>query len=120
MASPTGPDPYELAETRPRRPIRERFGIDKIDLSFTLGSGWSAASDDLGEEIGSCPLGDLPGFSAPVVIGHGGLLRIVRTASGKTAGGPHRAHPLLRGPRRGAGRPRRPDHGRRRARRPSC
>ena len=84
MASPTGPDPYELAETAAQA-VRDRFGIDKIDLSFTLGSGWSAASDDLGEEVGSCPLGDLPGFRAPVVIGHGGLLRIVRTSAGKTA-----------------------------------
>ena len=84
MPQPTGPDPYELA-AEAAQAIRDRFGIERIDVSFTLGSGWGAASEDLGEEIGSCPLGDLPGFSAPVVIGHGGLLRVVRTASGKTA-----------------------------------
>ena len=70
---------------RPRRRSGSASGSTGSTSSFTLGSGWSAASDDLGEEIGSCPLGDLPGFSAPVVVGHGGLLRVVRTASGKTA-----------------------------------
>jgi purine-nucleoside phosphorylase len=84
MADGTTTDPYALAD-QAAQAIRDRFGIDGIDVSFTLGSGWAAASDDLGEEIGSCPLGDLPGFSAPVVVGHGGLLRVVRTASGKTA-----------------------------------
>jgi purine-nucleoside phosphorylase len=84
MPQPTGPDPYELAN-QAAQAIRDRFGIEGLDVSFTLGSGWAAASDDLGEEIGSCSLADLPGFSAPVVVGHGGLLRVVRTASGKTA-----------------------------------
>jgi purine-nucleoside phosphorylase len=84
MAEGTATDPYELA-AEAAQAIRERFGIDRVDVSFTLGSGWAAASDDLGEEIGSCPLGELPGFSAPVVIGHGGLLRVVRTTSGKIA-----------------------------------
>ena len=84
MAEGTTTDPYALAEEAADA-IRQRFGIEGIDVSFTLGSGWSAASDDLGEEIGSCPLGDLPGFSAPVVVGHGGLLRVVRTSTGKTA-----------------------------------
>jgi purine-nucleoside phosphorylase len=84
MADGTTTDPYALADEAAQA-IRDRFGIDGIDVSFTLGSGWAAASDDLGEEIGSCPLGELPGFSAPVVVGHGGLLRVVRTASGKTA-----------------------------------
>jgi purine-nucleoside phosphorylase len=65
MADGTTTDPYALAEEAAQA-VRERFGIDGIDVSFTLGSGWAAASDDLGEEIGSCPLEDLPGFSAPV------------------------------------------------------
>ncbi|HEY0237077.1 MAG TPA: purine-nucleoside phosphorylase, partial [Friedmanniella sp.] len=64
MPQPTGPDPYELA-AEAAQAIRDRFGIDGIDVSFTLGSGWAAAADDLGEEIGSCPLEELPGFSAP-------------------------------------------------------
>jgi purine-nucleoside phosphorylase len=50
-----------------------------------LGSGWSAAADDLGEVTGSCALAELPGFTSPTVVGHGGELRLVRTAAGKTA-----------------------------------
>jgi purine-nucleoside phosphorylase len=50
-----------------------------------LGSGWSAAADALGEEIGQCLLHELPYFAAPTVVGHGGVLRLVRTSAGKTA-----------------------------------
>lgn len=66
--------------------LRTRFDIAGIDLALVLGSGWSAGSDALGETVGECPLAELPGFSAPVVAGHGGALRIVRTAAGRTAG----------------------------------
>jgi purine-nucleoside phosphorylase len=62
--------------------ICERFGIAGVDSAFVLGSGWSAAADDLGELTGSCELAELPGFAAPTVRGHGGALRIVRTAAG--------------------------------------
>lgn len=61
------------------------FGLTRIDISFVLGSGWSAAADDLGSVIGRCQLGDLPHFAAPVVAGQGGELRVVRTPAGKTA-----------------------------------
>jgi purine-nucleoside phosphorylase len=63
--------------------IRERFGIAGLDAAFVLGSGWSAAADDLGEPIGSCELAELPGFAAPTVLGHGGALRVARTSAGK-------------------------------------
>ena len=63
--------------------IRERFGIPGLDAAFVLGSGWSAAADDLGELIGSCQLAELPGFAAPTVLGHGGALRVARTSTGK-------------------------------------
>jgi purine-nucleoside phosphorylase len=53
---------------------------------MVLGSGWSAAADDLGETVAEVPLVELPGFSAPAVAGHGGALRVVTTAAGKTAG----------------------------------
>ncbi len=84
MADGATTDPYALAEEAARR-SGNGSGSSASTSSFTLGSGWAAASDDLGEEVGSCPLGEIPGFSAPVVVGHGGLLRIVRTTSGKTA-----------------------------------
>jgi purine-nucleoside phosphorylase len=65
--------------------LKSRFEIDQIDVAFVLGSGWSAAAEDLGEPIGQCLLSELPGFSQPVVAGHGGALRVVRTPGGKTA-----------------------------------
>ena len=73
-------DPYAVAREAGTR-IRERFGIAGLDSAFVLGSGWSAAADDLGELIGSCDLAELPGFAAPTVLGHGGSLRVVRTAA---------------------------------------
>ncbi|HWJ54107.1 MAG TPA: purine-nucleoside phosphorylase [Propionibacteriaceae bacterium] len=76
-------DPYALAD-QAGRTIRDRFGIEGLDSAFVLGSGWSAAADDLGELIGSCELAELPGFAAPTVLGHGGTLRIVRAAAGTT------------------------------------
>jgi len=77
-------DPYALARDAADE-LRRRFDLTSVDLAFVLGSGWSAAADDLGEVLGSCPLAELPGFAAPTVQGHGGELRIVRTATGRTA-----------------------------------
>lgn len=65
--------------------IGERLGITRADVAVVLGSGWNAAAEVLGEPIADCPLGELPGFSRPVVAGHGGDLRAVRTASSKVA-----------------------------------
>ncbi len=65
--------------------VLETFGIDSIDLALVLGSGWSSAAAELGEPIGALPLHSVPGFSAPVVAGHGGELRLLRTATGKVA-----------------------------------
>ena len=63
--------------------LSSRFGLDRIDLALVLGSGWSAAADQLGEGLGEITLGAVPGFSAPVVRGHGGVLKLVRTAGGR-------------------------------------
>ena len=68
------------------RTLLERLGLTRLDLAMVLGSGWSAAADDLGETVGELSLADLPGFSAPAVAGHGGALRAVRTPTGKIAG----------------------------------
>lgn len=65
--------------------LTRRFGIDAIDLALVLGSGWSGASAGLGEPLGECPLADLPGFAQPVVAGHGGALKLIRTATGAVA-----------------------------------
>src|SRR5829696_8486054 len=75
-------DPYALAKLAAAA-ILERFDIPRVDVAFVLGSGWSAAADDLGELIGSCELAELPGCAPPTVVGHGGELRIVSTARGR-------------------------------------
>lgn len=65
--------------------LSRRFGQERIDLALVLGSGWSSGADRLGEPLGSVELAEVPGFSKPVVSGHGGQLRLVRTAAGKLA-----------------------------------
>jgi len=79
------PDPKTTA-TDAAQDLLERLGLTRLDLAMVLGSGWSAAADDLGETVAEVPLVELPGFSAPAVAGHGGALRVVTTAAGKTAG----------------------------------
>jgi purine-nucleoside phosphorylase len=78
------PAAFETAE-RAATALRERFGLDRLDLALVLGSGWSAAADDLGEPVGTCELADLPGFSAPTVAGHDGQLRVLRTPNNRLA-----------------------------------
>ena len=82
---PSDPDPKTTA-AHAAQTMLERLGLTRIDLAMVLGSGWSAAADDLGETMGELALADLPGFSAPAVEGHGGALRAVRTPAGKIAG----------------------------------
>lgn len=77
-------DPTAAAQLAART-IRDRLGIETADLGLVLGSGWSAGADRLGELLGELPLPEIPGFSAPVVAGHGGSLKAVRTAAGRTA-----------------------------------
>jgi purine-nucleoside phosphorylase len=65
--------------------IAERTRVSSIDFALVLGSGWNAAADSLGETLAVLPLGEIPGFAMPVVAGHGGELRLVEVASGRTA-----------------------------------
>ncbi|MEL4358660.1 MULTISPECIES: purine-nucleoside phosphorylase [unclassified Luteococcus] len=68
-----------------RRELLPPAGLDRIDLALVLGSGWNQGVDQLGDEITTVPLDGIPGFSKPVVAGHGGALRLARTANGKVA-----------------------------------
>ena len=77
-------DPYARAKVAAAA-VLERFDIAALDIAFVLGSGWSAAADDLGQPMGSCELAELPGFARPTVVGHGGALRVVSTPTGKIA-----------------------------------
>ena len=77
-------DPYAAAQTA-ASDLRECLGVPGVDVGLVLGSGWSAAADGIGETVAEVPLERLAGFSKPVVAGHGGVARAVRTASGKLA-----------------------------------
>jgi purine-nucleoside phosphorylase len=77
-------DPYALAKVAASA-IIERFDIAQLDVAFVLGSGWSAAADDLGQPMGTCERAELPGFAKPTVVGHGGALRIASTPTGRIA-----------------------------------
>ena len=84
LPEPVLPEPVLLAREAAAALLR-RSGLDSIDLALVLGSGWTAAAEGLGTPLGSFPLAELPGFSAPVVAGHGGELRLLRTPAGKVA-----------------------------------
>jgi purine-nucleoside phosphorylase len=77
-------EPRQLADLAAKT-LLTRFDVAAVDLALVLGSGWSGASLGLGETIGEVELAELPGFAKPVVAGHGGTLRLVRTANHKVA-----------------------------------
>jgi purine-nucleoside phosphorylase len=71
------PDPYAAADAAAAR-LRELTGADTHDVALVMGSGWVPAADGLGTPDREIPITDLPGFPAPAVEGHAGLLRSVR------------------------------------------
>ena len=50
-------------------------GKEKHDVALVMGSGWISAADALGIPTHEFPATDLPGFLAPTVSGHGGVIR---------------------------------------------
>jgi purine-nucleoside phosphorylase len=55
--------------------LAKQTGVDTHDVAVVLGSGWRPAADELGPADAEVPVADLPGFTAPTVLGHGGTLR---------------------------------------------
>ena len=53
------------------------------EVAVVMGSGWAPAADAFGETLASVPIGDLPGFTAPTVAGHGGEIRSVQVGPRK-------------------------------------
>ncbi|MFC4554274.1 purine-nucleoside phosphorylase [Georgenia faecalis] len=76
MADPAT-DPFEVARASAER-LAELTGVARHDIALVLGSGWGGAADLLGETVAEVPATQLPGFHAPVVVGHGGTIRSVR------------------------------------------
>lgn len=58
--------------------IADRTGVDQHDVALVLGSGWAGTIDHLGDVTAEIPQPDIPGFGAPSVAGHVGLIRSVR------------------------------------------
>ncbi len=87
-------DPRDVARAAAHR-LAELTGVQEHDVALVLGSGWSGAADLLGETVAEIPGGDLPGFTAPAVAGHGGTIRSIRYDD---AGGTTR-HALVLGSR---------------------
>jgi purine-nucleoside phosphorylase len=53
------------------------------DVAVVMGSGWAPAADAFGETLAGVAIGDLPGFAAPTVTGHGGEIRSVQVGGHK-------------------------------------
>ena len=65
--------------------IAERTGIASHDIALTLGSGWAAAADLIGETTATIDAAYVPGFSTPALEGHVGSIRSVLLPGGKRA-----------------------------------
>jgi len=72
-ASPT--DPTALA-ARAAEDLTTALG-GQHDVAVVMGSGWAPAAEAFGETLASVEIGQLPGFAAPTVSGHGGEVRSV-------------------------------------------
>ena len=66
-------DPMEMAALAART-IADRSGIARHQIALVLGSGWGGAAAELGETVSVLPAAEVPGFSAPAVVGHGGTI----------------------------------------------
>lgn len=64
---------YDLAQ-RAADELRERSGVDCYDVAVVLGSGWREGAVALGEPSSVVATAALPGFVAPTVAGHDGVV----------------------------------------------
>ncbi|WP_372592654.1 purine-nucleoside phosphorylase [Actinotalea sp.] len=72
-------DPFDVAREAAEA-IAVRTGVERHDLALVLGSGWGEAAEHLGETVTEIPSHEIPGFSAPAVVGHSAMTRSVRIA----------------------------------------
>lgn len=77
-------DPLDVAQAAATY-LAQVTGVPRHDVALVLGSGWSGAADLLGETVAEVPSPSVPGFSAPAVAGHVGIIRSVRVAGGSRA-----------------------------------
>lgn len=79
---PSVTDPAELAREAAEY-IAEHTGVPSHDLAVVLGSGWGDAAGLIGQITAVVNAADVPGFSAPAVVGHTATLTSIRTPAGK-------------------------------------
>ena len=77
-------DPFDLAREAAAT-IARATGIEQHDTALVLGSGWGEAAELIGETTHTLDAAEIPGFSAPAVVGHTGTIRSVLTPNGKRA-----------------------------------
>ncbi|MBJ2121138.1 purine-nucleoside phosphorylase [Arthrobacter sp. MSA 4-2] len=77
-------DPFDLARSAADY-IAEKTGVERHDTALVLGSGWGGAAGLIGETTATVDAADIPGFSAPTVVGHVGTISSVLTPAGKRA-----------------------------------
>jgi purine-nucleoside phosphorylase len=58
--------------------IAKRTGVEAHDIAVVLGSGWRPAADVIGECETEIPFAELPGFTTPGAVGHGGTIRSLK------------------------------------------
>ena len=70
-------DPFDVARAAAAH-IARATGVPTHDVALVLGSGWGGAAELLGETVAELPSHEVPGFSAPAVVGHVGTIRSIR------------------------------------------
>jgi len=77
-------NPFEIAAMA-AEVIAEKTGVAHHDIALTLGSGWAKAADLIGETVATIDATEVPGFSAPTVVGHLPTIRSIRLSNDKHA-----------------------------------
>ncbi|MCR6488573.1 purine-nucleoside phosphorylase [Amycolatopsis sp. OK19-0408] len=67
-----------MTEQEAAAAIAQRTGVDAHDIAVVLGSGWRPAADVIGECETEIPFAELPGFTTPGAVGHGGTIRSLK------------------------------------------
>jgi purine-nucleoside phosphorylase len=70
-------DPAQVAQDA-AAVLTQRSGVPVHDIAVVLGSGWRPAADVLGAPTVEIPFAALPGFAAPQVADHVGIVRSVQ------------------------------------------
>jgi purine-nucleoside phosphorylase len=67
-----------MSEHEAAAAIAKHTGVDAHDIAVVLGSGWRPAADVIGECDTEIPFAELPGFTPPGAVGHGGTIRSLK------------------------------------------